>query len=357
MAAQKATLAFVGDVMLGRGISALVPARRPAEFWGDTLPLLRSADAVVANLECPITAHGSRWRHTWKAFRFRADPRAVDLLRSANVRCVNLANNHILDYEESGLRDTLRHLDAAGIARVGAGRNSIEAARPAIFEAAGHKIGVLGLTDNVPEFSAGPHDPGTNFMRIRPDHVTLTLLDLLVRDLRRAGADIVVLSVHWGPNLRPWPPARFRDFARAVLDLGVDVVHGHSAHLFQGVEAAGSGLILYDTGDFLDDYWVFPGIRTDHSFVFLVEIADGRLRHLRMVPVALDRNSVRLANGAESSAIRRRMGRRCRALGTPVVDNSDGLEIPLPAPERLAEAAPDHALDRQRPKRSWLFFD
>jgi poly-gamma-glutamate synthesis protein (capsule biosynthesis protein) len=353
---QTATLAFLGDIMLGRGISSLVPTCRPAEFWGDTLPVLRSADAVVANLECPITTHGSQWRRTWKAFRFRAVPQAVDILKVANVRCVNLANNHVLDYEDCGLRDTLQYLDAAGIAHVGAGRNSREAARPAICEVAGHRIGFLGLTDNVPEFSAGLRSPGTNFMRIRSDHVTLTLLDLLVQDVRRAGADIVVLSVHWGPNLRPWPPARFRNFARAVLDLGVDVVHGHSAHLFQGVETAGNGLILYDAGDILDDYWVFPGIRTDHSFILLVEIAGGRLRRLRMVPVALDRTSVRLANRAESSAIRQRMGRRCQALGTAVVEGSDSLEIRLPASGRSADAAPDPALGRGRLERHWPSF-
>jgi poly-gamma-glutamate synthesis protein (capsule biosynthesis protein) len=49
------------------------------------------------------------------------------------------------------------------------------------------------------------------------------------------------------------PPERFRAFARWLIDRGFDVVHGHSAHVFQGVEAYDGGLILYDTGDFVDD--------------------------------------------------------------------------------------------------------
>ena len=98
--------------------------------------------SVVANLERPITAHDEPWRRAWKAYHFRADPGAVGLLKAANIRAVNLANNRILDFEERGLLDTLSHLDAAGIAHAGAGRGSRDAARPALFEIAGHRIGL-----------------------------------------------------------------------------------------------------------------------------------------------------------------------------------------------------------------------
>lgn len=240
----KITLAFVGDVMLGRGIDALRAVRRPEAFWGDTLALLHAADAVVANPECPITAHDQPWRRAWKAYHFRAGPGAVDLLKAAKIRAVNLANNHILDFEVPGLLDTLAHLDAAEIVHAGAGRDSRDAARPALFELAGHRIGLIGLTDNVPEFAAGKHAAGTNYVPIRPNHATLSLIDLQVRGLRHAGAEVVILSAHWGPNLRSWPPARFKAFARRAVELGVDVFHGHSAHPFQGVLAASGGLWL-----------------------------------------------------------------------------------------------------------------
>ncbi len=337
MALDKTTLAFVGDVMLGRGIDALSGSRPPESFWGDTLPLLHAADGVVANLECPITHSGPRWRRTWKAFRFRASPCAVDLLKAANIRAVYLANNHILDFEWRGVSETLAHLDAAGIAHAGAGRDSRDAAQPVLFKVAGRRIGLIGLTDNVAVFAAGPRAAGTNHVRIRPDHATLGLIDLQIRGLREAGAEAVILSAHWGPNLRTWPPARFKAFARCAVDLGVDVFHGHSAHLFQGVEAYAGGIILYDTGDFLDDYWIFPGVRTDRSFVFSIRFTEdrtGRLRpaHLSMMPVSQARTAVRLARGAESRAIRRRMQRRCQALGTPVTWTDHGLEVALGTP-------------------------
>ncbi|HYC13791.1 MAG TPA: CapA family protein [Stellaceae bacterium] len=333
-----AILALVGDVMLGRGVSALLRLREPQSFWGDVLPVLRSADAVIANLESPITEAASEWRRSWKAFRFRAAPSAIEVLRAANIRCVNLANNHALDYDERGLRETLDRLDAGGIAYAGAGRNLPGAVRPALVDLGGMKLGLIGMTDTMPEFAAGPRRAGTNVQRIDDTVASLGLIALQIGELRRAGADTVVLSVHWGPNLRTSPPARFRRFARGAIELGVDIVHGHSAHLIQGVERWGSGLILYDTGNFLDDYWVFPGIRIDRSFVFLVELRKGKPARLCMRPVKLKRGHVDLAVGTDFASTVATMRRRSRPFATPLLRTPQGLVVTWPSGEKEAPA-------------------
>jgi poly-gamma-glutamate synthesis protein (capsule biosynthesis protein) len=325
------TIALVGDLMLGRGVSEAAETQAAADFWSDVLPILQSADAVIGNLESPITTSIVEWRQCWKAFRFGAHPRTTELLRAGNVRAVTLANNHILDRRGRGLCDTLRHLDAAGIDHAGAGRHIEEATRPVVLDLAGLRVGIIAMTDNMPEFAAGPSRPGTNFVRITRTGASLALIDWLVRDLRRNDVDFIVLSAHWGPNLRPWPPARFRRFARAALDLGVDLFHGHSAHLFQGVESRGRKLILYDTGDFLDDYWTFPGIRTDRSFLFLVDLLRGQPIRLRMLPVIVSHGSVRRARGPETDAVQRSMVRRCRPLGTSLQVMPSWLRLDLPS--------------------------
>jgi poly-gamma-glutamate synthesis protein (capsule biosynthesis protein) len=338
------TLAFVGDIMLGRRVDAALAGRDPESLWGDTVPLLRASAGVVGNLECPITTHGQEWKNGWKAFRFRAGPRALDALRAANIRAVNLANNHILDFADRGLMDTLDRLDEAGIAHVGAGRDSEGAVRPAILDLPGVRLGLIGFTDNMPEFAATARGPGTAYMAIRSDAATLGVIRMLVQDLRRAGADLVVLSVHWGPNLRMRPPRRFRNFARQAAELGVDVVHGHSAHLIQGVELHNGSVILYDTGDFLDDYWIFPFIRTDRSLLFLLRLVGGRMRRLDLVPVRLTPARVMLARGREAEAIRRCMRRRCLALGTQVSDGAIGLQVALGAPSFRPAGLPTPSL-------------
>lgn len=320
-------LAFVGDIMLGRHIDSQIGSTRPWEFWGDTLSVLRSADAVIGNLECPITSHPNPWRRTGKTFRFRARPQAVEILEAANVRLVNLANNHMLDYQEVGLLDTISYLDKAGIRHAGAGRDAYEAAKPALIDLAGVKIAMIGFTDRMPEWRAGHRRPGINYVKLKNDNVTLNLMRCLIADARRAGADIVVVSYHWGPNLRISPPRHFREFARRVIELGADVVHGHSAHLFQGVELHRGGLILYDTGNILDDLWIFPGIRTDNSFIFNVEFEGGRFKRLETIPVAQSRTSVSLAEGKAFETIRTQMIRRCRPFGTVATRCADGLQI------------------------------
>jgi poly-gamma-glutamate synthesis protein (capsule biosynthesis protein) len=150
-----------------------------------------------------------------------------------------------------------------------------------------------------------------------------------VRELRRVGATLVVLSLHWGPNMRLSPSRRFRRFAHAAIDCGVDIIHGHSAHVFQAVERHRNGLILYDTGNFIDDYWKFPFRRTLWSFMFFVDIEDGRPTRLRLVPVHIHASPIGLATGETSQAIKRRMISLCAPFGTPIVDSPDGLDVLL----------------------------
>lgn len=338
--AKSNTLVFIGDVMLGRGVNEEIPRKPPDSFWGDVLPILRGADAVIANLECAITQHTQEWRRTPKVFHFRADPAAVQVLCAANVRCVSLANNHILDFDHQGLVDTLKYLDAAGIHYAGAGRNISEATTPIIIDIAGLRVGMIALTDNEPDFAATKDSPGTNYLEISLNPLKLSLIESAVVQLRQAGAELVILSAHWGPNMVSSPPLHFCQFARAVVDRGVDIFYGHSAHIFQGVEQYKQGLILYDTGDFLDDYAVDPVLRNDWSFIFLVEVSDelppaggDRLQHslykLRLIPVILNYAQVDLAKGEDFTVICQRMQLLSATFNTNLIQTAEGLEVKL----------------------------
>lgn len=329
MGADTVTLAFLGDVMLGRGVNEALRGKHPDAPWGTVLPCLRKSDAVIANLECALTSHATPWSRTPKVFHFRGDPWLTQVLKAGNVRCVTLANNHSLDFEEAGMLDTLRHLEAAGIAHAGAGRNDQEARAPARFEAATLAVAVIGMTDNEPDFAASPGHPGTNYQEIRTDAATFARLDASVQEARRQGAKFVVLSVHWGPNMLTEPPAHFRAFAHAAIARGVDLFHGHSAHLYQAVERHGRGLILYDAGDFLDDYAVDSVLRNDRSFLFLVELREGVLSRLRMLPVRLRFARVDLAEGPEFETIRARMKALCSPFGTLLEETEEGLALAL----------------------------
>ena len=330
MTARRIRLAVVGDVMLGRLVNDFLAVRPPEWLWGSTLPLLQGADAVLANLECAITRCETPWARTRKLFYFRAEPAAVAVLKAGNVRFVSLANNHVLDFQEQGLLDTVNHLDNAGILHAGAGRDLAAAEQPAMLEIDGLRLGLLSMTDNEPAFAAGPDRPGTCYCRIGEDTEALSRLRARAAGLRRAGADLVVVSAHWGPNMVTEPAPAFRDFARDLVGDGtVDLFWGHSAHVFQGVEARDGRLILYDTGDFLDDYAVDPRLRNDWSFIFLLDIAAGRIESLRLVPVELSLAQVNLAETGAAAEICARMQSASAGLGTQLAPVSKGLELRL----------------------------
>jgi poly-gamma-glutamate capsule biosynthesis protein CapA/YwtB (metallophosphatase superfamily) len=323
-------LGLVGDVMLGRGVDeALKDYRRSEKLWGDTLSVLEAADLRVINLECAITTHENPWSRTPKTFHFRADPsRAVRVLRAARIDACSLANNHTLDFEEEGLLDTLEYLDGAGIRYAGAGRDLEEAARPAILGGPDpEKVALLAFTDNEPAFAAGVGRPGTNYLPTSLEPEVLDRVEAAIAGAREAGADTILFSNHWGPNMVERPRDIFRRFARSVVDRGADVYYGHSAHVFQGVEVYRGKPILYDTGDFIDDYAVDDRLRNDRSFVFLVSVEGGEFRRLKLFPVVLSFAQTRLATGGERREILRRMERLSAELGTRLLRREGALVL------------------------------
>ncbi len=299
-----------GDVMLGRLVNEKLNRVAPTYIWGDLLPTLRSNDVNIVNLETALTRSTQR---VPKVFNFKADPKHVQALIAGNIHVVNNANNHVLDFGIEGLKETIETLDRAGILHVGAGLNAQEAARPAIIEKNGLKIGVLGYTDNEPSWKAGANKPGTNYISIEHDRQRVQ------EDIKKLKpeVDLIIITLHWGPNWQERPPQAFRDLTHAMIDAGADVIHGHSNHVFQGIEWYKDKLILYQTGDFVDDYAIDPSQRNDRSFLFIIEVYDKSLEKLSLVPTIIDNMQVNAANARDARESLGRMQRLSAELIPP----------------------------------------
>jgi poly-gamma-glutamate synthesis protein (capsule biosynthesis protein) len=326
------SLNLTGDVMLGRAVDQSLRCFGPAHPWGDLLALLREADLTVVNLECVIAGGGRPWSRWPKVFHFRADPVAIEALQRAGVDCVTLANNHVLDYEEEALLEMLDRLRRGGIAFTGAGHDLEEARRPAMLGAAGLRVGVVAFTDNEPGWAARPDGPGTNHIPITLEERSLGPVRDGIARARSAGADLVIFSIHWGPNMVQRPTALFRDFAHAVIELGADVVFGHSAHIFQGIELYGGRPIVYDAGDFVDDYIVDPELRNDWGLLFRLEADRAGVRRIDLIPVDIRHRQANRAVGVEREAIAGRIERLSAELGTSIHHEGDRLRIELREP-------------------------
>lgn len=326
MAHREMSIAITGDVMLGRLVNEALMDRDPAYPWGGMLPHLRAADLVLVNLECALTRRLERWHDEgrYKAFYFRSEPEHVRSLVSAGIDLAILANNHVMDHGVEGMRETIRTLDEAGIAHVGVGDDERAARAHARLTAGDLRVVVVAFTDHPPEWAAGPGVPGISFVTIAADPAAV-VVDALTE--ARRDADLVIVSFHWGPNMRARPSETFRRFARAVVDAGADVFWGHSAHVVQGVEVRDGRLICYDTGDFVDDYAIDDQLRNDLSALFLVRVVDRRIVRLDLIPVRIDGMRVDPATGEDRAHFASVFATHCAELGTTVVDAGDRLMV------------------------------
>ncbi|QLG29023.1 CapA family protein [Halorarum halophilum] len=325
-------IGLTGDVMLGRLVDEHQRRRPVTAVWGDLLEYLEGLDGLFVNLECCLSSRGRPWRRTRRTFHFRAHPDwAVPALERAGVDCCALANNHVLDFEEEALRDTLDHLDGGGIARAGAGRTREEAFEPASVTASGLDVGFVSLTDNTPEYAASGASPGTAYVEIDvDDEGTRRAVSGALERARERDPDLLIASLHWGPNMVETPPDSFREFGRWLVDEGVDLVHGHSAHVFQGIEVYEGRPILYDTGDFVDDYAVDDRLRNDRSFLFEVSVTDdGDSVELRLLPTEIDDYSVHRAGAEAAEWSRERMRELSTEFGTSFERDGEQLVLDL----------------------------
>ena len=323
------TLALAGDVMLGRLVNEAIRAKGPLYPWGDVLPLVREADLSLVNLECVIAESGEPFIPL-RVFYFKADPEAIEVLTLAGIDYVTLSNNHALDFQGPALLETIRHLDEHGIAHAGAGRNAEEASQYALLEAKGIKVGVVAFADHFREYAATESTPGTNILPITLDDRHFHRVRESIEAVRAAGADLVVFSIHWGPNMRHVPPPDFKDFAHAVMDAGADIFHGHSAHVFQGIEIYKGKPIFYDTGDLIDDYYVDEEHKNDQQLLFLVYATSDGVERIELIPLLISYMQVNRATGAVFDEICERIGELSRAMGTEIRQEGDRLVIDLP---------------------------
>lgn len=248
--AETLRLVFVGDVMLDDGPGRLIAGGGdPLEAFA---PLLKEADYAIGNLECPIAAGGEAMER--KLIAFRAAPRVVSVLQG-RFDALAVANNHSGDYGRAAFLETLGHLEKAGIAAFGGGRNLAEAHRPLWIEKKGLRVAVLAYNEFKPRaFEAGADWPGVAWSE--DDQVVAD-----IRAAREAGADLVIPFMHWGWEREPQPDERQRGLARLMIDAGADLVVGGHPHVTQGVEVYRDKPIVYSLGNFVFDGFDLPAAR------------------------------------------------------------------------------------------------
>jgi poly-gamma-glutamate capsule biosynthesis protein CapA/YwtB (metallophosphatase superfamily) len=301
-------LALAGDTMLGRGVAEKL-ASGASLFDKEIVEAVGEADGFVLNLECCISDRGDPAPN--RAFHFRAPPAAAEMLAVLGVDCVTLANNHALDFGEQALADTLGHLERVGIRWVGAGP---DARAPLVLETHGFRLSVLGVSDHPPEWAKD-----VAYANLWDEPVPEWLREAIAG----SDADAVLVTPHWGPNMTPTPVPHVRRAARELTEAGATLVAGHSAHVFHGVQ----GRVLYDLGDFIDDYRTDAALRNDRGLLWLVDLDAAGPTRLEAIPLELDYCFTRIARGEAAGWIRDRFRAACASLRTDVTEDSGRLVV------------------------------
>ncbi|MGK5529776.1 CapA family protein [Streptomyces sp. URMC 129] len=373
------TLSLCGDVMLGRGVDQILPhpgdpalreayvrdARayvelaeaangpipRPAGFswpWGEALPVLDEAapDVRIVNLETSVTADG-RFA-PGKEIHYRMHPANLPALAAARPDVCVLANNHVLDFGTAGLRETLATLAGAGLATAGAGRDAAGAGRPAVVPVdGGGRVLVFACgmpSSGVPHAWAATGERAGVHVVAGPGEAAAAGITRRVRQAKRPG-DIAVVSVHWGPNWGYDVTADDVRFAHALVDGGVDLVHGHSSHHPRPLEVYRGKLVLHGCGDFVNDYEGIGGyeqFRDDLRLLYLVTVEQdtGALAGLRMVPFRARRMRLAHASREDAAWLRRCLDGVSRDFGCRVEHGPDGTLTLHPPPGAGRPAGP-----------------
>ncbi len=234
-------LIAAGDLMVGSWVKEEIRRNGYDYPFRQIQPLLKEADLVFANLEAPF---GTRGTPVEKTYTFLVDTALVGVLKAGRVNLVSIANNHILDYGEEALQETMQLLKRQGIAFGGAGRNLTEARRAALLQIKGTKIALVAYSLTFPKsFWATDSSAGACF----PSH-TFVYRD--IQKLKREN-DLVIVSCHWGEELRETPKPYQVKLAHRLINAGADVVLGHHPHVVQGIEVYRGKIIAYSLGNFI----------------------------------------------------------------------------------------------------------
>ena len=290
-AAEGISVAAVGDIVMGTPQFGLPPANGSALF-SRVKPLL-TGDVVVGNLEealatGPSTKCGGS--ATGTCYAFASPPSYARNLKAAGFTAMNIANNHSHDWGPSGMRSTVRALDAVGLLHTGRpGEIAVQTT------AGGTKVAFIGLA---------PYSRSQNALDI----------PAAVRLVRKAAkmAPIVIVNAHVGAEGARYrnvprgmetylgePRGETRRLAQSLIDAGADMFVGHGPHVMRGMEFRRGRLIAYSLGNFLGYKTFNTSGYSGMSGVLTAKLApDGRFESGRIIPARLDSTGIPSPGGS-----------------------------------------------------------
>ncbi|SRR6056297_1033 len=312
----------VGDIMLGRRVGRLLDENGGESAYDGFSFLFDRSDVLFGNLECSLSERGEKL--LGKGIWLRASPDKAEILKDAGFSVLSLANNHILDYGNDALYDTLDFLDDMEIGHVGAGKNIGEARKPEIFTKGDVSIGFLAYNEfsyyfwsyeEKRQFAARENVPGTAPMDLAP----------MLEDIEKLKGEVelVAVSLHWGTEESNMETKEQREIAHAMIDGGADIIIGHHPHVIQGVEIYRGRPIIYSLGNYIFDQ---NDENNKQGMAAEIEISDGEMKSISLHPLYVkDKRAPIVPEGGKLTGMLEKIKRLSGAMGTEFEDGKDHL--------------------------------
>lgn len=255
----EASLIAVGDIMMHlpqtrSGYDPETGTYAFDHFFAEVKAFLAGGDWVVGNLETPLVDNDRRGYTGYP--EFNAPPELAYALKEAGFNLLTTANNHSLDRREAGLIRTLENLRERGLEPVGTHASPEDADAVTIVDKNGISMAFLAYTYGT---NGIPVPTGKDYL------VNLIDEDNIMADIdkaRRAGADVITVSLHFGQEYQSMPNEDQKTLARALIDTGADIILGSHPHVLQPYEivsverddgSTAQGVILYSMGNFISN--------------------------------------------------------------------------------------------------------
>jgi len=243
----------------------------------EIISLFQNSDYNIVNLEAPVTSKGSKIIKTGPHLKANKES-TQEILKALKVNLVTLANNHVLDYDQQGVLDTLSFYKENNIQTVGAGKNIEEAKKVFYIDSPEGKIGIINIAEN--EWSSATDtSAGANGMDLIDD----------VKQIQEAKkkSDFVFVIVHGGHEYYNLPSPRMQKQYRFYIDNGADIVVGHHTHCISGMETYKGKQIYYSLGNFL---FTKTSIYDDWYKGIVLKIEVSKNKGIKVIPVFVEQS-------------------------------------------------------------------
>ncbi len=334
---------LVGDVLVSR--------EDPSSAFRYVRNLLQEADIVFGNLEGSVADGGTPLAKASDADWKKADARQISALESAGFSAVNVANNHMMDFGQDAMLETLRHLDRIGVLHTGGGHNYAAAHTPAIVERKGCRVALLGYTSVFTQsWAAGAqsaglavmpaktaYEPPSRFLEVpgTPPTIHTWMLPEAKSQLRadiaaaREKSDIVICTFHWGVSQGVQKIADYQiELGHHAIDAGADLVFGHHPHRIHGIEVYQGRAIFYSLGNFtFADHNPKKGHELE-TLVIRCRLHGGTIKSVEFLPVRCDEQlNPHLLDLDEGSAVVNLVKQRSAQFDTQFVAGRDAMIV------------------------------